>query len=177
MGNIILVKPTKRHEAAAAEYIQEHLAAGEHDLHGASLLEQMDTYDGWLKHLAQQSHSSTVSADWVVSTTLFAIDKAADKLIGVVDIRHELNDFLAGYGGHIGFGVRPSERHKGYATEILYDALEVCKSIGLHKVMLACYKDNVASSKTITNNGGSLDREFPHSDGKTVQVYWITLSV
>ena len=174
MGNIILVKPTKQHEADALEYMQEHYAIGEHDLHGASLLEKMSTYDDWLKHLDRQSNADTVSADWVVSNTLFAIDKTRDRLIGVIDIRHELNDFLASYGGHIGYGVRPTERQKGFATKILWLGLEYCKSINLKKIMLACYKNNVASSKTIIKNGGVLEKEFIHSNGKTVQVYWIT---
>lgn len=175
MGDIILVKPAKQHEAAALDYMQEHFSVGEHDLHGTSLLEKMNTYDDWLQHLDRQSSADTVSTGWVVSSTLFAVDKTRDRLIGVVDIRHELNDFLANYGGHIGYGVRPSERRKGYATEILRLGLEFCKSINLKKVMLACYKDNVASCKTIAKNGGVLESEHPHSDGKTIQIYWITL--
>ena len=105
-----------------------------------------------------------------------AIDSERDKLIGIIDIRHELNDFLAAFGGHIGYGVRASERRNGYAAKILRMGLELCKSINLGRVMLACYKDNAASGKTIVNNGGMLEREFVHADGKTVQVYWITLS-
>lgn len=111
----------------------------------------------------------------MVASTFFVVDKTRDKIIGIIDIRHELNDFLSSYSGHIGYGVRPSERRKGFATKMVPLAFEFCKSINLNKVMLACYKDNVASSKTITNNGGILEREFSHSDGKIVQVYWIVL--
>jgi predicted acetyltransferase len=51
--------------------------------------------------------------------------------------------------------------------------LEYCKDIGLDKVMLACYKENTASGKTIEKCGGVLEKGFIHTDGKTVQIYWI----
>ncbi|MFQ7234951.1 MAG: GNAT family N-acetyltransferase, partial [Enterococcus hulanensis] len=116
------------------------------------------------------------SSDWVVSTTLLAIRKKDQKIIGTIDIRHELNEFLLEFGGHIGFGVRPSERGKGYASEMLRLGLDYCKILGLEKVMVACYKENIASARTIRKNGGVLEREFSHDDGKEVQVYWINLS-
>jgi predicted acetyltransferase len=93
----------------------------------------------------------------------------------MIDIRHSLNEFLSKYGGHIGYGVRPSERNKGYATQMLRMALQYLKQIGLTKVMLACYQENVASRRTIEKCNGVLEREFLHSDGKTVQVFWITI--
>jgi predicted acetyltransferase len=113
--------------------------------------------------------------------------KSDGKLIGMIDIRHELNDFLQSYGGHIGLGIRPSERGKGYASETTMEGLSYCKKIGLQKIMLACYKDNIASRKTIEKCGGVLEREFAlaeidnfpicrdNSENKTVQVFWITI--
>lgn len=175
MDSIVLAKPTKAFEAAAQEYIAEHIAAGEADLHGASLLEKKPTYDDWLRHLQATSDAATVDPGWVVASTFFAVRAVDSRLIGVIDIRHRLNDFLYNYGGHIGYGVRPTERRKGYATEILRLGLDYCKTIGLQKVMLACYKDNVASAKTILKNGGELKREFTHTDGVVVQVYWAQL--
>ena len=84
------------------EYMEEHFSIGEFELHGASLLENMNTYSEWLDHLDQQSKKDTVSADWVVSSTFFAVDKRRNRIVGIIDIRHELNDFLSSYGGHIG---------------------------------------------------------------------------
>lgn len=77
----------------------------------------------------------------------------------MVTIRHYLNDFLANYGGHIGYGVRPTERQKGYAAQILNFALKYAKSVGLTKVMLPCYKDNIASRKTILKCSGKFEHE------------------
>ena len=93
----------------------------------------------------------------------------------MIDIRHYLNDFLKEYGGHIGYAVRPSERRKGYATEMLKLAIEYCRSLGIDRVMLGCYKDNMPSIKTIEKNGGALEKEILYLDGKPMLVYWIEL--
>lgn len=176
METIHLIQPQKSHEAAVQDYIEEHFSFGEDSLHGSSLLTEMESYSAWLSHLTKQSDKATVPSDWVVSTTLLAIRKKDQKIIGTIDIRHELNEFLLEFGGHIGFGVRPSERGKGYASEMLRLGLDYCKILGLEKVMVACYKENIASARTIRKNGGVLEREFSHADGKDVQVYWINLS-
>ncbi|AKJ40142.1 hypothetical protein A9239_11195 [Methanosarcina sp. A14] len=77
--------------------------------------------------------------------------------------------------GHSGYGVHPSERKKGYATQMLKMTLEYARKIRLSKVMLACYKDNEASSKIIQKYNGIFEKEILHSNRKIVQVYWITL--
>ncbi|MGE5604102.1 MAG: GNAT family N-acetyltransferase [Bacteroidota bacterium] len=109
-------------------------------------------------------------------TTFLAIRKSDRKIIGIIDIRHNLgNKFLAEYGGHIGYAARPSERHKGYATQLLRMALKYGKSLNLTKVMLGCYADNIASIKTITKCGGVLTETKPYVDGKPMNVYWIEI--
>ncbi|MDR3263294.1 MAG: GNAT family N-acetyltransferase [Clostridiales bacterium] len=175
MNELLLSSPNKSHEKQALEYMQEHFSVGERDLHGASLLEKMPVYGDWLTHLKKTNNPRTADPDWVTASTFFAVRKADKKIVGIIDIRHYLNDFLKGYGGHIGYGVRPSERRKGYATEILRLGLEYCKTINLTHIMLACYKDNAASAKTIVKNGGIFEKEFEYTDGKTIQVYWVTL--
>ena len=174
-NELLLISPAKDHENQALEYIQEHLLIGETVLHGSSLLEKMNTYDNWLEHLEKTNNPLTADSSWVPASTFFAIRKPDGKIVGIIDIRHRLNDFLKEFGGHIGYGVRPSERHKGYATEILRLGLKYCATINLVNVMLACNKDNIASEKTIVNNGGKLEKEFEYKDGKTVRVFWIVL--
>lgn len=175
MENIKLIVPGKTHQEAALEYRQEHFNHNEMLLHGASLLDTIDSYDNWLNHLKSNSCLETVKPGWVVSSTFFEIRENDERIVGIVDIRHTLNDFLRNYGGHIGYGVRPSERMKGYATRILSLALDYCRDLKLDKVMLTCAKENVASHRTIIKCGGVLEREFVHTDGKTVQVFWISL--
>lgn len=171
----MLVTPTKEHEQAALEYKQEHLDNGEPLLHGGSLLDTKDSYDDWLDHLKANSSKETVQPGWVTSSTFFGMRESDNRIVGIIDIRHELNDFLRNYGGHIGYGVRPSERRKGYATQMLQLALDYCRSLSLDRVMLACDRNNPASRLTIEKCGGILEREFLHTDGMTVQVFWIDL--
>lgn len=156
--------------------MQEHFDAGENDLHGTSLLSEMPSYDAWLDHLDKQSDPTLINPDWVTASTFLVIRKEDQKLIGLIDIRHELNEFLQSYGGHIGYGIRPTERKKGYAEEMLRLALAFCRDLGLEKVMLSCDRENLASKKTILKNGGVFEREFTYKPGEIIQIYWINLS-
>ena len=111
---------------------------------------------------------------WVPDTTLFCLDKDRNILVGAVNIRHYLNDALLKTGGHIGDGVRPSERRKGYATAMIALALDECKKLGIDKVLICCNKENIGSAKSIINNGGILENEI-EVDGHIEQHYWIQL--
>ena len=111
---------------------------------------------------------------WVPDTTLFCLDKDRDIFVGAVNIRHYLNENLLRTGGHIGDGIRPSERRKGYATAMIALALEECKKLGLSRVLMCCSKDNIASAKSIIRNGGVLENEV-EDDGHIEQRYWIQL--
>lgn len=111
----------------------------------------------------------------VPNTTLFCLDLDRDIFVGAVNIRHYLNEGLLRSGGHIGDGVRPSERRKGYATKMIGLALEECKKLEINRVLMVCDKDNIASRKSIINNGGVLENEIIE-DGKIEQRFWINLS-
>ncbi len=67
----------------------------------------------------------------------------------MVNIRLALNDFMRKEGGHIGYSVRPTERRKHYATDMLTRALDVCRVIGIKEVLVSCGSDNVASAGVI----------------------------
>lgn len=77
-------------------------------------------------------------------------------------------------GGHIGDGIRPSERRKGYATAMIALALDECKKLGISRVLMCCDKDNVGSVRSIIKNGGVLENEV-EGNGHIVQRYWIQL--
>lgn len=93
-------------------------------------------------------------------------------MVGAVNIRHYLNDSLLLDGGHIGDGVRPSERRKGIASKMISLALLECKKLGIEKVLMVCNKNNIGSAKSIKNNGGILENEI-FVNGVIVQRYWI----
>lgn len=109
----------------------------------------------------------------VPSSMYFLIDNH-NKIYGAIDIRHELNDYLLQYGGHIGYGIRPSQRRKGYASQMLTLALPIVKELGISKALITCDKNNTGSAKTIMNNGGILENEVINGDEIT-QRYWIEL--
>ena len=111
----------------------------------------------------------------VPDSVFFLLDEDRNRLLGAVNIRHYLNEYLLQEGGHIGDGIRPSERRKGYATEMIRLALIECRKLGIDKVLIVCDKDNIGSAKSIINNGGVLENEIVNSDGVIEQRYWISL--
>ena len=108
----------------------------------------------------------------VPDTTLFCLDVDRNIFVGAVNIRHYLTEEMLVNAGHIGDGIRPSERRKGYATAMIGLALEEAKKLGIHRVLMCCDKENIASAKSITNNGGILENEVV-VNGVTEQRYWI----
>lgn len=176
MNNIKLVLPSPAHRAEAEAYKQEFVENGEPVINGSALLDQLD-YLTWLKRTELNSSPETVAADWVPSSTFFAVRTSDEKIIGMIDIRSSIDtDFLRSYGGHIGYSVRPSERRKGYATEMLRQALAYARLTGLPRVMLGCYSDNIGSKRTIEACGGKLTETKPYLDGKPMDIYWISLT-
>lgn len=110
----------------------------------------------------------------VPTSTFFCLDKDRNIFVGAVNIRHYLNEELLSTGGHIGDGIRPSERRKGYATAMISLALKECKRLGIDKVLMCCDKNNIGSAKSIIYNGGILENEI-EDDGEICQRYWIQL--
>jgi predicted acetyltransferase len=109
---------------------------------------------------------------WVPETFLVADVK--NVIVGRVSIRHELSEFLRNYGGHIGYGVLPDFQRRGYATEILRQALIIARSLGIVRVLVTCDDDNVGSICTIEKHGGVFD-SFAMAPNETVRTrrYWI----
>lgn len=132
------------------------------------------TFEEFLIESNNNSKGINLPDGIVPSDIYFLVDDNSKYLLGAVDIRHYLNEYLLQYGGNIGYGVRPSERKKGYATQMLDLALEKCKEMQIPRVLITCFKSNVASANTIIKNGGILENEVIE-DGKIKQRYWIKL--
>ena len=124
----------------------------------------------YLEHLEYKEPQEGLVPD----STFFCFDGKRNLMVGAVNIRHDLNDYLLKYGGHIGDGIRPSERRKGYATEMIRLALEECRELGLTRVLMTCDKNNIGSAKSIIRNGGILENEVLE-EGSIKQRYWIAL--
>ena len=102
----------------------------------------------------------------------FFIAEVEGQLIGRASIRHELNTYLLNYGGHIGYGVRPAARGRGYATEILQQSLKYIRELGVAEVLVTCLDENLASARVIEKCGGVLEN-LVEIEGKPLRRYWI----
>ena len=155
---IRLVRPNEKMKDKAIDFKEEFFSHNEKTINGSELLDKIDDYDEWLKIVTQNMSPETVSSDWVVTDTFFAVDEN-EKIVGIIDLRHTLNDFLKDFG-NCGYSVRPSERKKGHATEMLRQLLVIAKEIGMNELHLSVEKTNEASVKTIRKNGGVYERSF-----------------
>ena len=111
---------------------------------------------------------------FVCHSTFWLINEE-NKIVGTSNIRHSLNDNLLIEGGHIGYGIRPTQRRKGYATKILELSLKEAKRLGIKKALLTCNKDNIGSAKVIIKNGGIFRKE-QLVNGKLSLSYWIEIN-
>ena len=168
-----LIFPTIEHKEAVLAYRREWLdIKPDERIHGSWGLQnpKYEDYELWLSEIENLRISPMPNIN-VPASTYFAVIE--DRLIGTVQIRHCLNDSLLKTGGHIGYGVHPSERLKGYGTKILSLALDKCRLLGIQKVLITCDKENTDSAKTIINNGGVLENELIEETGNVLQRYWI----
>ena len=169
---IRLVRPTLEHKEKALAYRQEHFNHGESIINGSELLDKTECYEEWLQSIKNNENPETVSSDWVVTDTFFAVDEQ-DEIVGIIDLRHTLNDFLKDFGNS-GYSVRPSQRKKGYATEMLRQVLDIARRAGLTELHLSVEKDNLPSVKTIIKNGGVYERSFEF-ESELADIYRIEL--
>lgn len=173
--NVKLIKLTKDYYLQLSEMIDEWKLDQEvnHTNHSPWVIFKNDyhDFDNYLDNLEIKE----LSEGKVPSSVFFLLDEKENKLLGAVNIRHYLNEDLLLFGGHIGDGIRPSERKKGYATEMIKLALIECKKLGINKVLMVCDKSNIASMKTIVKNGGVLENEIVDDKGNIHQRYWIEI--
>lgn len=133
------------------EYVIEHYSNHEKSITASLGMTNMN-YKEWFDKINRNSHMA--DDEWGRYYLYLVFDN--EKLVGLLNIRFDLPDNLRELYGDIGYGVRPSERRKGYATQMLKYALDVCREKNMSEVILGCYKDNYGSNKTILKNGGVL---------------------
>lgn len=165
---IELLRPTIEMEEMHYDFIKEWEDAEENIVPYAARLLDMD-YKTWLENTYK--FEETCPEDFVPAHTFFLVQDNK-KILGAINIRHYLNDYLLNFGGHIGYGIRPSERKKGYASLMLSLALPKAKELGIHRALITCDKNNLGSARTIIKNGGVLENEVEEED-KITQRYWI----
>lgn len=171
-----LITPTEEYENQVMEYRAEMLANGG-GFDGCAGLEKVQSYGEWLNF--EERLKAMYGEGYVPSEVYLAVRKSDGRVVGIIDYRTCLSDFLLKFGGSIGYSVRPSERRKGYAKEMLGLLLERCREAGVEKVLVCCDRYNDASAKTIVRNGGVPENEVTDTAGLTksgiIQRYWIKL--
>jgi predicted acetyltransferase len=130
-----------------------------------------EPWERYLERMANWERGLELRSDRVPASFLAA--EAEGALVGRTSIRYELNDYLAAFGGHIGFGVRPRYRRRGYATEILYQSLIIARAHGVDRALVTCDEDNLASAAVIEGQGGVLADSRLVADGIRQRRYWI----
>lgn len=169
---IQLIVPQADHQEKFAQMMDEWHAAGGR-INPGILKKYVGDYKAWLQFIQDKEDPEKIGADEVLSSTYFVFREG--QMIGAVNIRHYLNQDLLQSGGHIAYGIRPSERGNGFAKKALELALNQCKVWGIRQALLTCDKDNEASSKVIQSQGGILENEFVNEEGMLELRYWIEI--
>ena len=168
-----LVEPQKIDENKFNDFINDFKAA-EEDLVPYSLNQKDMIFKDYIRSLNDESSGKNIPENRVPASTYFLLDDE-ERICGAVNIRHRLTDSLRIEGGHVGYGIRPGARNRGYGTRILGLALDKAGEIGIKRVLLTCNKHNIYSAKIMENNGGKLDSEIKKGN-KTVLRYWIKIA-
>lgn len=173
MDKIILVKPDLSYADEIIKYKEESLAESP-IINGSAGLDRFSSIEIWFEELKKRSCEDTVPKGLVPSSTYLGVREKDNYIVGMIDIRHYLNEYLTQVGGHIGYGVRKTERNKGYAKQMLKLALEKCKELKIKKVLITCDEDNIASEKVILSANAKLE-DIRNVDGENKKRFWIEL--
>ena len=173
MDKIILVEPDLSYADEIIKYKEESLAESP-IINGSAGLDRFSSIEVWLEELKKRSCEDTVPKGLVPSSTYLGVREKDNYIVGMIDIRHYLNEYLTQVGGHIGYGVRKTERNKGYAKQMLKLALEKCKELKIKKVLITCDEDNIASEKVILSVNAKLE-DIRNVDGENKKRFWIDL--
>ncbi len=176
MCNIALIRPSPEYAEQVMQLKAEIIAANDEDsFAGCSSLENCESYSDWLDLRARLEKPDLVPEGSVPSSAYLAVRTADNRVVGIIDLRHHIDHPILGlWGGHIGYTVRPSERGKGYAKEMLRLNLDNARARGLDRVMITCSPSNPASERTILACGGVFEKDVL-VDGETIRRYWIEL--
>jgi predicted acetyltransferase len=167
-----LIEPTIALEASYRSYVAESRDADE-ILVPWVLGYDADDFSALLTRLSDAAEGKGVPDTFVPHTTYWMVDRAGE-VVGVANLRHELNEMLLRENGHIGYSIRPSLRGRGLATHQLALAVQAAADRGIQRVLVVCDRDNTASARVIEKNGGRMESEIISEEtGKLIQRYWI----
>ena len=171
-----MIEPTAEYCQQIQAYRKAFLDCGD-SMDGTGGLRRIEDPAKWIELSCLYKNPDSVPEGLVPATQYMFVREEDNKIVGMLQIRHYLNDYLEKYGGHIGYSVVPSERRKGYASQMLKLALPKCRELGMDKVLITCIDNNMGSRKTILANGGAYESTVYEPDEKVyLEKYWIRLS-
>lgn len=171
--NISLLTPTTDLQEEYLDFYNEWKDSGETMIPWV-ITKDPSNFPAMVQELLDAHNGINLPDSWVPDSTYWLVTDH-NRIVGAVNIRHSLTEHLFNAGGHIGYGIRPSERRKGYATKLLALSLEKAKQLNITKALIVCDEVNTASEKTILHNGGLRDEDFIEEDGNVVRRFWIEL--
>lgn len=170
-----LIEPAIEYGEQIRAYREAFLGRGD-SMDGTGELERFERPQDWIAYSDRHKDPLTVPQGRVPSTQYMLVREWDRKIVGMIQIRHHLNDYLEKYGGHIGYSVAPGERRKGYAAQMLKMALPKCRELGIDRVLITCVSGNEGSRRTILKNGGAYESTvFESGEGVDLERYWIDL--
>lgn len=176
MEKFYFESPSLERKNEIIEYLDEFVEYGS-NINGSGSLDKI--YDGYTfaealeRCLNMENEEYSKKFERCPSRTFLLIRESDNKIVGSINIRWNLNEKMLQFGGHIGYGIRPTERRKGYNKINLYLGILEARRLGLEKVMLDCDVNNLGSDRTLKALGGKLERtEVDPSDGVLTNVYW-----
>ncbi len=144
--NVSLLTPTTDLQDEYLDFYNEWKDSGETMIPWV-ITKDPSNFPAMVQELLDAHNGINLPESWVPDSTYWLVTDH-NRIVGAVNIRHSLTEHLFNAGGHIGYGIRPSERRKGYATKLLELSLEKTKELNIEKVLVVCDEVNTASEKT-----------------------------
>ena len=160
------------------EYMLSEPISGIDRFEGIRDFEKLEklSFDDWLEDLEKNKYEENLPKTYSPHTLYLAINDN-NEMVGAIEIRWKQVPTLMSFGGLIGYSIRPSQRKKGYASEMLKLALYKFKNTSMYNILITCKDFNLASKKVIEKNGGIFENTYTNNDdGYTYLRYWINIS-
>lgn len=174
-----LVRPSPRYARSYVAALREGFRRGAKEPISERRIRQIEAdFAGYIEAITDQTGSTRLPTGQIVPKVPFSVHwlVEGEAFIGEAHVRHQLNDYLIKEGGHVGYGIRPGRRRRGYGRLILALTLEECRRLGLRRVLVTCLDDNTASARIIEANGGKLENVIADPAGRgPLRRYWIEL--